>query len=315
MLLGADGFVGAHLRAAAEAVGLRVIGTSRSTDAELNCDLTDSASVNAAVRRASPDLVVNMAGMASVAEGWRRPAHAFTVNATGVINLMEAVAANAPRAHVVCASSAEVYGAVSETRLPLVETKPAQPLNPYGASKAAMEIVCGQYVRSHQLEIAVIRAFNQIGPGQSPQFAASDFARQIAAAERAGDARAKIYVGDLDVARDFTDVRDSCRAFVAVAQRRLVGTFNLCSGTATRLRDLIDEFGRATRLPLTVTPRRDRGRPAEAPVIVGSAERLRRATGWSPSTPLSQTVSDLLDWWRSELNRGEAVKTQSGVSS
>ena len=316
LLLGADGFVGTHLAAAAESAGLRVVRAARGARADLWFDLTDVGSLVDAVRRASPDLVVNMAGLASVADSWRQPAETFTVNAIGVLNLLDAVTAHAPGAHVTCVSSAEIYGAAPEERLPLSEESPIEPLNPYGASKASMEVICGQYARSQRLEIAVVRAFNQLGPGQSPQFVASDFARQVAAAELAGGDTVELSVGNLAVTRDFVDVRDAGRAYLAVAQRRLEGPFNLCFGRPIELKTLIDEIERATVLSVVIKPRPARNRPAEAPVIVGSAEKLHRATGWAPEIPLGQTIRDLMEWWRAELRREGSAEAaeQSGAS-
>jgi GDP-4-dehydro-6-deoxy-D-mannose reductase len=316
LLLGADGFVGTHLAAAAAAADLRVVRATRKPGSDLRFDLTDPDSVKEAVRLASPDLVVNMAGLASAGQSWRQPAETFIVNALGIVNLLEAVAVHAQGAHVTCVSSAEVYGAATGEQLPLREEHPIEPLNPYGASKASMELICGQYARSRGLRIAVIRAFNQLGPGQSPQFVASDFARQVAAAELGGHDTAELSVGNLAVIRDFVDVRDAARAYLAVVQRQLEGPFNLCSGRAIELKTLIDEIGRATPLTIVVKPARARGRPAEAPAIVGSSERLQRATGWAPKIPLRQTASDLMEWWRAELREGGGVEAteRTGVS-
>lgn len=304
-MLGAGGFAGTHMRAAAEAAGLRVICADRNGDgAELSCDLLRPATVAATVRAARPGAVVNLAGAASVAASWKHPGDTFAVNATGVVNLLEAVREEAPAAHVTCVSSAEVYGEATEGNLPFREELAMEPVTPYGASKAAMEICCGQYGRSRGLRIAVMRAFNQLGPGQSPEFAAAGFARQIAAAEAAGSDEAELAVGNLSAARDFTDIRDSARAYLSVAERGLTGTFNLCSGLATRLETLIEEMRAATPLPVTIRHSPELARPSDPPLVYGSAARLRAAAGWEPQIPLSRSVADLLDWWRTEIAAG-----------
>ncbi len=164
-----------------------------------------------------------------------------------------------------------------------------------------MEVLCGQYARGCGLRVAVIRAFNQIGPGQSPAFAASGFARQIAAAEIAGEERVELAVGNLAAARDFTDVRDAARAFAEVARRELTGTFNLCSGRALRLEALVEEMAKATPLSVEIRPDPSLSRPVDPTVVYGSPARLHEAIGWAPEIPLSRTVADLLDWWRAEL--------------
>ena len=143
LLLGATGFSGSHLREAAERAGHRVVGTSRSGEgAELACDLLDPDAVEAAVAEAKPELVVNMAGSASVARSWNRREETFAVNAGGAQNLLQTLSARAPDAHVVCVSSAEVYGEVTEEAMPLHEEEVPRPVSPYGDSKLAMEELC-----------------------------------------------------------------------------------------------------------------------------------------------------------------------------
>jgi len=302
LLIGSGGFVGGHVaRVAGEGGrGLRVIGADRA-GAALDCDLLDPVSVRGCVAAAAPDLIVNMAGAASVAASWKDPAFAFALNATGVLNLLEAVVAEAPDAHLLCVSSAEVYGEPRAERLPFTEDGPLEPVNPYGAAKLAMEALCGQYGRSRDLEIAVVRAFNQLGPGQDAAFAASSFARQIAAAEVAGEERAELSVGNLEAARDFTDVRDTARAFVELSSGRVTGIFNLCSGRAVRLSELVEEMQRAATIPVDVTTDPSLLRPADPSVAYGSAELLREAIGWQAEIAISQTVGDLLEWWRGRV--------------
>ncbi len=305
LLIGARGFAGSHVREAAEGAGLRVVGASRNARRpDLSCDLRDPASVGALLDGAEPDLVVNMAGVASVGGSWRRPGETFAVNAVGVLNLLEAIAARAPRAHLLCVSSAEVYGEVDPDRLPLSEEYPLRPVSPYGSSKAAMELLCGQYARSHRLRVAVVRAFNQLGPGQSEEFVASGFGRQIAAAELRGEEEVILAVGNLSVARDFVDIRDAAGAYVAIAEQELTGTYNLCSGKAVKIESLIDHMRSATRLEVRTAPDPELTRRVDQPLVYGSAGQLAVAIGWQPRIPLNRSVADLLDWWRAELQRG-----------
>jgi GDP-4-dehydro-6-deoxy-D-mannose reductase len=302
LLIGAGGFVGAHLAAAAAGAGLRVVATGRQAAGEApGCDLLDPASVSACVAAVRPDLVVNAAGAASVGRSWAHPAETFAVNATGVLHLLEAVAREAPAAYVLCISSADVYGVREERELPLGEALEPRPVTPYGASKVAMEVLCGQYGRGRELRIGIARLFNLIGPGQSPQFAVPGFARRIAAAERAGEAEVELALGNAAARRDFVDVRDGARALVELSRRELCGTYNLCSGTGTTIAELVEELSRQARVSVAV--RRDPGleRPADPPTLVGDPARLREATGFSSETPLARSLADLLDGWRARL--------------
>jgi GDP-4-dehydro-6-deoxy-D-mannose reductase len=302
LLIGADGFVGAHLARAAGEAGMDVVAAGRGGRGRAHrCDLLDPATISACVAAATPDLVVNAAGAASVGRSWERPGEAFAVNATGVLNLLEAVAAEAPGAHLLCLSSADVYGDQGKATPRLAEELAPRPLTPYGAGKAAMEVLCGQYERGRGLRVGVVRAFNLIGPGQSPDFAVAGFARRVVEAERAGAPRLELALGNPGAVRDFTDVRDAAGGLVELSRRRLSGTYNLCSGRALKISGLVEEMSRWT--PVTLTVRRDPGlrRPVDPAALVGDPSRLAGATGFRPEIPLSQTLADLLDRWRAEL--------------
>jgi GDP-4-dehydro-6-deoxy-D-mannose reductase len=299
LLLGAGGFVGANVLEAAAAAGLRVVAASHGLDGEAPlCDLLDPAAVAACVEAVAPDLVVNAAGAASVGRSWERPAETFAVNASGVLNLLEALARLAPAAHLLCISSADVYGVRGEGELPLAEDLEPRPVTPYGASKVAMEVLCDQYARSRGLRIGIARAFNLIGPGQSPQFAIPGFARRIVAAEREGEAEVELALGNGDAVRDFVDVREGAGALLELSRRELCGTYNLCSGRGATIAELVGELAAAARVPVTV--RHDPGleRPADPPALVGDPRRLREASGFAAAIPLKQSLVDLLDGWR-----------------
>jgi GDP-4-dehydro-6-deoxy-D-mannose reductase len=301
LLIGGGGFLGGHLAEAAASAGLRTIAVSRAaTDAALACDLLDPGSLAACIEAVRPDLVINAAGAASVGRSWEQPAETFAANATGALNLLEAVAERAADAHVVCLSSADVYGMREEGELPLGEDLEPRPVTPYGASKTAMEVVCGQYARGRGLRIAIARVFNLIGPGQSPRFVAAGFARRIAEAEQGG-VPVELALGNSAALRDFGDVRDGARALVGLSRQELAGTYNLCTGEGRTIAELVEELTTRARVPVTL--RRESGleRPADPPALVGDPRRLRGATGFAPEISLAQTLTDLLDEWRVRL--------------
>jgi GDP-4-dehydro-6-deoxy-D-mannose reductase len=301
LLIGAGGFIGAHLERAAVAAGLEVVATTRQANGPVpGCDLLDPASVSACVKAVQPDLVVNAAGAASVGHSWEHPVETFAVNATGVLHLLEAVTREAPAAHVLCFSSADVYGMREQGELPLGEELEPRPVTPYGASKEAMEVLCGQYSRAHGLRIGIVRLFNLIGPGQSPRFAVPSFARRIAAGEAAGETELELRLGNAAACRDFVDVREGAAALVELSQRQICGTYNLCSGRGATIAELVEELLRQARIEVTL--RRDPGleRPADPPALVGDPTRLREATGFVAETALAQSLGDILGSWREQ---------------
>jgi GDP-4-dehydro-6-deoxy-D-mannose reductase len=296
LLLGAGGFLGTHLAPAATESGLRVVAAGREPAGEgLGCDLLDPASVRDCLEAAVPDLVVNAAGAASVGRSWERPAETLEVNAAGVLNLLEAVADQVPSAHVLCLSSADVYGVREEDELPLPEDLEPRPVTPYGASKVAMEAICGQYARGRGLRIGIVRAFNLIGPGQASGFAVPGFARRIAEAEQAGASEVELGLGNGSAVRDFVDVRDGARALLELSRRELCGTYNLCSGRGTTIAALVETLSRSARVPVRLRQEPGLERPADPPALVGDPRRLREAIGFEPAIPLTRSLEDLLD--------------------
>lgn len=236
-----------------------------------------------------------------MARSWEHAEESFAVNAAGVRDLLAAVARIVPDAHVTCLSSAAVYGQPDPGEMPLREDSPTAPVSPYGEAKLAMEGFCREAEASAGTRVAVIRAFNLVGPGQPEYNAASGLARQIAAAERAGRGRAELTLGNPGAARDLIDVRDAARALAELATAGLVGTFNLCSGHARSVAELAEALAAATPLALVTRTDPALARPADPALLVGDPSRLREALGFAPEIPLRRSLADLLEHWRAEL--------------
>jgi GDP-4-dehydro-6-deoxy-D-mannose reductase len=245
-----------------------------------------------------PELILNAAGDPSVARSWEHPEEAFAVNAAGVRDLLAAVARQAPAAHLLCLSSAAVYGRPGPEAMPLGEDSPAAPVSPYGEAKLAMEGFCREAEAAGRARVAVVRAFNLVGPGQPPFNAASALARQIALAERAGDEAVELTLGNPGAARDLIDVRDAARALVALSAAEATGTYNLCSGEAHSVAELAAALAGLT--PLAVTTRTDPAlaRPSDPALLLGDPRGLRAETGFAPEIPLARSLADLLGHWR-----------------
>jgi GDP-4-dehydro-6-deoxy-D-mannose reductase len=205
--------------------------------------------------------------------------------------VLQAVRRECPDARVVAVSTGEVYGRAE--RLPTPEDAPVAPVSPYAASKAAAEIACAQ-ARETGIDVVVARAFQHEGPGRDDRFAVGSWARQLAELEQAGGGTLR--VGNLDVERDITDVRDVCRAYVRLLETSLpAGVYNVASGRSVRLAEVVDLLVGMARVPVTVEQDPDRLRPADLPVQCGDAARLREVTGWEPEIPLERTLSDMLE--------------------
>jgi len=283
---GAKGFVGGHLL---ERLGSRAV----SVDA----DVTDTEALRRVVAEAGPDAVVHLAASSSVAASWTDAAEPWRVNALGTVNLLEAARSEAPGARVLVVSTGDVYGQADE--IPTPETAPSRPVSPYAASKAAAELAAEQFRRSGS-DIVVVRPFQHEGPGRDERFAVGSWAAQIARAEEGGGGT--VFVGDLTSRRDITDVRDVVRAYEALLEPETqAGTYNVASGTAVAMREVLELLVSLARCPIDVEEDPARLRASEVAVLSGDASKLAAATGWAPTIPLEQTLADTLDAARSAV--------------
>ncbi len=306
LITGATGFVGNYLVAhLAEAYpDWLVTGTTwhaaPSDSRFVVCDLRDTPAVSSLIERTKPEMVIHLAGQSNVPASLHDPETTLATNILGTLHLLDACRMHAPQARLLIVSSSEVYGPTPPEAQPLREDRSLRPMNPYAVSKAAQEMLALQYAHSYDLDVVVARPFNHIGPGQTDRFVASDFARQIVAVER-GE-RQVIAVGNLDAARDFTDVRDVVRAYVLLlACGERGGIYNIGYGTAVTVGDLLDTLCRLARVAITIERDPDRMRPSDAPIMVADTSLLRQATGWQPEIALEQSLDEILAWWRGNL--------------
>lgn len=262
-------------------------------------DLRNAIWVDEVIEQVHPDVVLHLAAWSDVGGSWRQPWTVYELNIQCQLNLLEALRRHCPTARTVVVTSNEAYGLVRPEDLPLDESTPFRPNSPYGVSKVTQDVMGLQYWQSHRLPIVRARSFNHIGPGQSDDFAASAFARQIAEIE-AGKRAPVVRVGNLDSQRDFTDVRDVVRAYWLLAQHGAAGeAYNVGSGVARPTRWLLDTLLGFAQLPVSVESDPERMRPSDVPLSVCNPAKLVAATGWQPQIDLRSSLSQMLDGWRS----------------
>jgi GDP-4-dehydro-6-deoxy-D-mannose reductase len=264
-------------------------------------DVEDMRSCIDALRESQPDVIHHLAAQSFVPTSWRAPQQTFTTNVIGTINLLEAVRVEDidPLFHY--AGSSEEYGLVKEDELPINENNPLRPLSPYGVSKAAGDLLCQQYHRSYGIKTVITRAFNHSGARRGEVFVTSNFAKQIAEIER-GLRKPVIYVGNLEAKRDFTDVRDICRAYMLLEKCKWGEVYNVCSGRAWSIKSVLDYlilFSSVRDIKVEQDP--SRMRPSDVPVLLGSYSKFKGETGWEPRIPFEKTLEDLLNYWRAKL--------------
>ena len=284
LITGLRGFTGRYLAKELESAGYQVYGTVHEGETlgsnEFPADLCDLQAIRRAVDQVQPAVVAHLAAIAFVAHG--NAESIYRTNVVGTRNLLQALHESGTKLHaVLLASSANIYGNAVED--PIQESTPLRPANDYAVSKLAMEYMANLWV--DKLPIVIARPFNYTGVGQAPHFLLPKIVERF----RRGDR--EIELGNLDVARDFSDVRA-----VANAYRRLIDaapageTFNICSGTATSLQDVLDLMAEIAGYPIRVTVNPAFVRENEVKYLRGENAKLTSVIGALESIPLAATL-------------------------
>lgn len=306
LIFGVAGFVGRYLSAELAANGYEVYGSDMPDTADVpellsytKCDLLDYESVGKTIREVSPTHIFNLAGISSVGQCWKMPQLAMSVNVIGAVNILEAVRAEAADCHVLFIGSSEEYEPRDEA---VDETVPIVANNPYGISKVALEEFVALYRKEYGLKVYHVRAFNHTGVGQRDSFVIPSWCMQAADLSKKGE-DGELHVGNLEVKRDFSDVRDIVRAYrMIVESKRSDVTYNVGSGTAHSLRDILKHIISFADVNIKVVVDEDRIRPNENPLICCNHDRITADLGWEPEYDIYDTIKEMYEYY---LHRGE----------
>ncbi|WP_158746805.1 GDP-mannose 4,6-dehydratase [Acidisphaera sp. L21] len=297
LVTGAGGFVGGHLLTA-------IRGALPSAELFTDWfDIADAAAVRHAVRAARPDACVHLAAIAAIPAAQKDPDEAWRVNLHGTLSLARTLMQDAPDCALLFVSTSDAYGATFKSGVMLDETAALNPMNTYGATKAAADLALGAMAREG-LRVIRARPFNHTGPGQSDAFVVASFARQVALVA-AGKQDATLMVGALDSERDFLDVRDVCACYLQCllrADRIPSGTiFNIASGQPRKVGDVLADLIDIAGVKVTVSTDPGRLRTAEIPLAAGNPAQAKRLLDWQPAIPWRQTLTDVLAYWRTTI--------------
>jgi GDP-4-dehydro-6-deoxy-D-mannose reductase len=323
LITGISGFVGSHLAEYLLALGdWEVTGTVYGrvdNIAHLSgrlrlypAELSRLEVVQYVVEETRPDAIFHLAAQPIHALSRQDPWFTLESNIRSQLNILQAVAQMQLRCRILVVGSSEEYGQVRPEDVPVDENTPLRPTSPYGVSKVAQDYLGLQYWLSDRVEAIRVRPFNHIGARQRQGFVAPDFALQIATI-MAGQSAPRISVGALDAARDFSDVRDIVRGyFLALTQGEPGEVYNLGSGRAHTIAELLDTLIRLSGIDVEVTQDANRLRQVDISSVAADCSRLRKRTGWQTEIPFEQSLRDVLDYWRTQVTKGATDPTPVG---
>lgn len=298
LITGSKGFIGSHLSAELEANGYELIKCDIADgDGIVAMNIMDQAMVQRVLEKYQPDVLINMAGQANVGLSWKKPQFTVELNTIGLINILESARTVDPKMRVIAVGSSDEYGNLREIGANVTEDIPVKPITPYAISKQAQELFAQLYVNSYGMDICMVRLFNLGGAGQMKGYMIADFASGVADVE-AGKST-QMSVGNLTSARDFTHVKDACRAVRLIAEKGHKGeVYNICSGVTHTAQEVLDKLIGMAKVDVKVVQDPARMRPSDTPVVCGNHDKLTEHTGWKPEMGLDKILQDALNYWR-----------------
>lgn len=308
LITGIGGFVGRYFweyllthEQDVQVVGLDVMKKSPWIHPVFQYDtlnLMDASAISKVVESFHPDYIIHLASMSSVRQSWKEPAGCFNNNTGIFLNLIEAVRCFCPAARVLSIGSSEEYGDYPSDAMPLNEDYKLHPRNPYAVARVAQEMLSKLYAQSYGLNIMMTRSFNHIGPGQRDVFVISSFIKQLVSIKKNGG-HGKLHVGNINITRDFLDVRDVVDAYWKIINYGKRGEiYNVCSGKGVTLKNIIDKLCHILELNVDIVIDKNLIRPTDNLYVVGDNYKLCHDLGWNRKYSVIDTLKDMIDFWR-----------------
>ncbi len=315
LITGAAGFVGGHLIEALKdncknEISAFVLNEKEAGRVNLpkeniyQVDITNASKVKDTVKEVRPDMVFHLAAQSSVGLSWKHPALTYSVNITGTVNILEALKEFSPNARILLVGSAEQYGSVAIDEQPIKETQHLVGNNPYSVSKMAQEAAARLFLKDSNLQIIRVRAFNHIGAGQETKFVIPNWCSQAISMEKDLKKDPCLFVGNINVKRDFTDVRDIVRAYILLAENGKSGEiYNVGSGISHSLEDVLKLIKENSfRKDITWKVDESRLRPSDIEELCADVTKLKSTVDWEPVYTLEQSVKWIMEEMRKTWN-------------
>ena len=308
LVVGGGGFVGPYLvKHLKEEQGMEVYVTKTEKETlDMDCsgiynlDILELNQVAELLNKIRPDYIFHLAAQSSVAYSWKNPGLTIDVNIKGCVNLLDGIRQLDYKPRVLLIGSGEEYGHIKDGECPIVEDNVLRPGNIYAATKSCQNMLGKIYSDAYDMDVMMVRAFNHIGPNQTPVFVVADFCKQVADIEN-GLSEPVIYVGNLSARRDFTDVRDVVRAYAMLVKDGKRGeTYNVGRGHAVAIQEILERIVALSDKDIEVRVDESKLRPVDVPIIEPDITKIRETVGWEPEIELETTLKETLEYWRRE---------------
>ena len=308
LVVGGGGFVGPYLvKHLKEEQGMEVYVTKTEKETlDMDCsgiynlDILELSQVAELLNKIRPDYIFHLAAQSSVAYSWKNPGLTIDVNIKGCVNLLDGIRQLDYKPRVLLIGSGEEYGHIKDGECPIVEDNVLRPGNIYAATKSCQNMLGKIYSDAYDMDVMMVRAFNHIGPNQTPVFVVADFCKQVADIEN-GQAEPVIYVGNLSARRDFTDVRDVVRAYAMLVKDGKRGeTYNVGRGHAVAIQEILERIVALSDKDIEVRVDESKLRPVDVPIIEPDITKIKETVGWEPEIELETTLNETLEYWRRE---------------
>lgn len=264
-------------------------------------DLNDLNLIKKIIEETEPDYILHLAAQSSVAESWKSPVDSFLNNTNIFLNIIDTVRRIDKGTRVLSVGSSEQYGIVTNSDLPLKETKQQNPQNPYAVARVSQELLAGIYAEGYGLDICCTRSFNHCGAGQKDKFVISSIVKQFAMISK-GLQEPVLHIGNGSIIRDFLDARDVCVAYgLLLKSGRRGEVYNICSGTGRSILEIIEILSEMYDVPVKVRQESSHIRPIDNPMIVGDYSKLNSETGWEPKISFEKSLSSIYEYWMKHI--------------
>lgn len=260
-------------------------------------DVLDKESIKSVLEKYKPNVIYDFAVQNSVGYAWKQPNETVDINIIGALNVFDSIKAIGdyyPR--LLMAGSGEEYGRMDYSNIPLSEELQPTPNNLFAATKVEQSLLANIYYRAYAMDVVTVRTFNEIGPGMSGRFSISNFCKQFA---QAHGSKFKLHVGNINIERDYTDVRDLVDAFIALSNKGIGGeVYNAGAGRAVRIGTIIDALEEISGKKAEIVVDQSRIRPIDTPKLESNNQKIEADTGWKANIDLRETIKDIYKYWQ-----------------